>query len=236
MKTIYSIGFITEKLENLIDIFIRNDINLVVDIRSNLNSLYYPEYNSDNLDKMLRIYGIKYLALDSEFGEVREETNAYSLVKFYDSLYMGIVDYRKVYSLKAFEYGYEIVKDSINNGFNVCFLSEEVLPHYSHRGIMVSEYFYRLGFNIKHIISNDHIINHEDIYDELESVFEEEKRKFLELYHKEISEISYSTYDIFGNQIEVDSNITFWYEFFSHYTNEKAIYLQNLLIGYKKGV
>lgn len=236
MKRIYSLGFITEKIESFIDILIRNDIDLVIDIRSNLKSLYYPIYDDTNLEKMLKIYGIKYLSLSDEFKEQREEANAYSIVKFYDSLYLGVVDYRKVYSLKSFIEGYEIVKASLDNGYTICFISEEVLPHYSHRGIMVSEYFHRLGYDIKHIISLDNVIDHNDIYEELESIFIEERRKFLELYHNEIAEISYSTVDIFGNNIEVDKNIEFWYEFFSHYNNDKAIYLQNLLIGYKKGV
>ena len=230
---LYTIGYATKDIKDFVKILKLNNVNCIIDVRSSPFSKQFPEYNEYNLKKYLNENAILYLSFGKEFGARRDEKDAYKKVKMYDETIIDVVSFEKVYNLESFKAGYNRVITGLEKGYKIAFMCSEKYAHDCHRGIMVSEYFYRLGYNVKHLIDNDNIMDHECVESILKENFIKAKKKFERIHLSELNELKYAS-DLFGVNL-VDEYITFWNDFFSEYSREKAFELRNYEIGYKKG-
>ena len=80
MDQIYTIGCSTHTIEGLLNILGNYNIDTIVDVRSIPFSRYTPQFNQDNLKKMLSSKRIHYLDFSEEFGARRKEKEVYSMV------------------------------------------------------------------------------------------------------------------------------------------------------------
>lgn len=74
MKTIYTIGHSTRKLEELIEILKNFKIEVLVDIRHFPHSKHNPQFNKENLEIELPKNNIQYLWLENLVVFAREVT------------------------------------------------------------------------------------------------------------------------------------------------------------------
>ncbi len=67
----YTVGYMGRSLENLIDAFVSNGVQTLVDIRQNPASMYRSELSKGNLKRLMESNGLRYLHLP-ELGVPRE--------------------------------------------------------------------------------------------------------------------------------------------------------------------
>ena len=119
-----------------------------------------------------------------------------------------------------------------SKNYNICFMCSEKYFYECHRGVMLSEFFYRKEhINIIHLIDSNTKYLHNTIEKNAKLYFEELKNKFV---------LKNSQYLLYGeglitNSSLNNSNIDYWKEFFEEYSYDKGYWLLNLKIGYKKG-
>lgn len=75
---IFTIGHSNHELEKLIHLFKPNEIDVLVDIRSNPFSRFAPHFNKDELKKTVQANGMKYLFLGQELGGQPEGSKFYN--------------------------------------------------------------------------------------------------------------------------------------------------------------
>lgn len=229
---LFTIGYANKPLELFIKMLKDKKIDCIIDVRSSPFSKQYPEYNKFNIVKILKENNIKYGNFDCEFGARRSENEAYSTIDAWDGEIYQFVDFEKVYKLKNFIDGVNRIHNALEMGLNICFMCSEKEAFMCHRAIMVGQYFYQQNINITHLIDVGIEYEHTHIFIELESIFLNEKKRFQKKYHNELL-YSGDLFSMISNKKE--NFINKWSEFFNSYSMEKGIYLQNILIGYKKG-
>lgn len=230
---LYTIGYATKDINEFVNILKLNNINCLVDVRSSPFSKQFPDYNEYNLKKVLNKNSILYLSFGKEFGARRDEIEAYKKVKMYDDSIIDVVSFEQVYTLDTFKTGYNRILTGIEKGYRIAFMCSEKYAYDCHRGIMVAEYFHRQGYNIKHIVDFNNIMEHEHIEVVLKENYLKVKKKFERLHSAQLNELQYAS-DLFGINL-VDEYIIHWNDFFKDYSRKKAFKLRNYEIGYKKG-
>lgn len=231
-KTLYSIGYANKSLATFLKCLVDNNINCIIDVRSSPYSKQYPNFNKENLANFLKENNILYMNFNREFGARRIEDNVYSKVRTYDNKTIEVVIFEKVWETIDFQKGFNRVVEGIEKGFNICFMCSEKYPYECHRGLMVSEYFYKRGYDIMHIVDENLVLPHSIIEERLNEYFNSEYKIFEKMY---LNKIMYGG-DLFSLSTgTIDKNFDYWNQFFNSINKEKVYYLQNLKIGYKKG-
>lgn len=232
-KVLYSIGYANKSLKLFLECLKQNKINCIIDVRSSPYSKQYPEYNKEALAAFLKDNNILYINFKNEFGARRLEDTVYKHIKTYDKKECDVVIFEKVWETKEFQNGYNRILEGLNKGFNICFMCSEKHAYECHRGLMVCEYFYNKGFIIKHIEDENTIIEHKHIKEKLEELFDEENKKFNKMYQK-MTMYGGNLFTITNEAI--DAHFDYWQNFFNNKSTSNAHYLQNIKIGYKRGV
>ena len=231
---LFTIGYANKVIEEFINLLEKYNINCIVDVRSTPYSAQFPDYNANVIKHTLKSYNITYLDFSEEFGARRLDDRDYSSIKLFDDTTVDVVDFKKVWDNETFLRGVDRIKIGLKKGYNICFLCGEKYPYDCHRGIMVSEYFFRKGYNITHIVNDDIDIKHDVLYEleEVKKYFHKCKSVFMKNHEKDVL---YS-YDLFEMTTrETADYIKFWFNFFNEITPDKLMFLLNLKIGYKKG-
>lgn len=155
MNVLYTVGYTAFKLEDFIKQLKINNISCVVDVRSVAYSQHYPDYNKDNLSKVLKLHGIVYRNYVAEFG-ARQTQQCY-----YNS--DGYLDFEKFTQSEIFNEGYKKILLGINSGYTFALMCAEIDPIDCHRNIMVAREFYKRGFDIRNIMKDGTLQTQEDI-------------------------------------------------------------------------
>jgi uncharacterized protein (DUF488 family) len=152
MDKIYTVGCSTHTVDFFLNIVINYNIDTIVDVRSIPFSRHTPQFNQDNLKKMLSSKQIHYLDFSEEFGARRKEKEAYS---------GGIVDFNKVRTLDVFLRGINRIEKGISKNYRIALLCTEKDPINCHRSLLVSRTLSELlKINIEHILFDGNIIEH----------------------------------------------------------------------------
>lgn len=232
MCDLFTIGYANKSLNEFIEILKNNNIDCIVDVRSIPYSKQYPQYDYDKISKTLSDNNIKYLNFKYEFGARRTEPELYTKLLTYDDNIIEVVDFKKIWNNNIFLNGVTRIKNGLAKNYNICFMCSEKYFYECHRGVMLSEFFYRKEhINIIHLIDLNTKYLHNTIEKKAKLYFEELKNKFL---------LQNSQYLLYGEGLITNyslnnSNIDYWKEFFEEYSYDKGYWLLNLKIGYKKG-
>lgn len=168
---LFTIGHSNYEINYFINIVKKYKINCIVDVRSIPYSKYSPQYNKENIKKLLKINKINYIYMRKEFGAMRTAKTLYTKE--------GYVDFEKVKYDKDFKLGINRVKVGVEKGYKIAFMCAEKIPSDCHRCILIGRTFKNLGYNIINIIDENKYKLQNDIEKEL-----------IEIYYPDRNQIS----------------------------------------------
>lgn len=236
MCSLFSLGYADKSLIEFKKILNDNSITCLVDIRSVPYSKQFADFNRENLKAELHEIGTKYLFFGKEFGARRDDENVYTSITDFNGEEKRVVDFLKVQGSEEFLNGTKRIEDGIKKGYRICFLCSEKRPYDCHRAIMVSDWFYKHGYEIKHIVGDKEQLTHSEMLKL--PIFEEHFSKCKKSFYDKYNDvITYNgVVDLFTGQTKVAPEFVIeWDAFFGRYNIDKAMRLFNLKIGYKKG-
>lgn len=168
---LFTIGHSNYEINYFINIVKKYKINCIVDVRSIPYSKYSPQYNKENIKKLLKINKINYIYMGKEFGAMRTAKTLYTKE--------GYVDFEKIKYDKDFKLGINRVKVGVEKGYKIAFMCAEKIPSDCHRCILIGRTFKNLGYNIINIIDENKYKLQNDIEKEL-----------IEIYYPDRNQIS----------------------------------------------
>lgn len=154
-KKLYTIGCSSYDVEYFIGRLKRNDVNVIVDVRSVPYSKHTPQYNADVLKKVLKQNQILYMDFSKEFGARREENEVYVNNR---------VNFEKVMNLSIFQQGVERIKKGLESGYSIALMCTEKDPENCHRFSLVARGIEKKA-NIcsRHILADGSVVSKESI-------------------------------------------------------------------------
>lgn len=155
VNTLYTIGYSGFSIDELIKTLKIHNISLLVDVRSNPYSKYYPEYNKDVFENQLRQCGIYYRNYAIEFGARQDNKNYYCNE--------GYLDFDKFSKSEQFLHGVDKLCKSMEQGFVFALMCAEKDPICCHRTILISRAFFEIGYNVVHLLDDGTTKSQEDI-------------------------------------------------------------------------
>lgn len=139
----FTIGYGNEPAGRFIASLHRNGIDTVVDVRTTPYSKFRPDFNRENLSKILASGNISYRYLGDTLGG--RYTNPALLLPD------GSVDYRKVRETGRFRDGIVQLIAIISSGKTVALLCAEKEPERCHRSLLVAPGLVEKGVEVIHI-------------------------------------------------------------------------------------
>lgn len=167
-------------LKNLVGVLKNNNINCVIDVRSNPHSQRYQLYNKEIFELALKNFNIEYQHFGKEFGAQQKNEDYFSPAnKIFSDLPFPIsaskrpdkqklnkdeliIDYAKFSKSDIFNVGIKKIKSIYSQKFICAIMCSEKEPINCHRMIMVS-YKLKEIFDIYHILSKDKIISNNEV-------------------------------------------------------------------------
>jgi uncharacterized protein (DUF488 family) len=139
---LFTVGHSNQPQEGFISLLKRNEIQVLVDVRSYPYSKYVPHFNKENLAGALKAQRIKYLYMGKELGGRPDED------EFYDE--EGHVLYYRLAESPVFLNGIERLEKGIRE-YRVAILCSEENPAVCHRHLLVGRVMGQRGTKIRHI-------------------------------------------------------------------------------------
>jgi uncharacterized protein (DUF488 family) len=139
---IYTIGYGSRALEQLIELLKAYEIEFLIDIRSQPYSSYKPEYSKDALEERLKQDGIRYVFMGDELGGRPKDESCYV---------NGKVDYERLREKSFYQEGIARLHIALEKGLRVALFCSEGKPQECHRSKLVGETLAAQGVDVRHI-------------------------------------------------------------------------------------
>jgi len=139
---IYSIGYGTRTLFELVKLLVLRDIDLLIDVRSSPYSKFAPDYNRSHLADAVAAEGIEYQFMGDALGGFASDE---------DYLTDGKVDYSKLSQRPIYKNGINRLVEIASLGRTFCIMCSEEKPEMCHRSKMIGETLLSLGISVIHI-------------------------------------------------------------------------------------
>lgn len=152
---IYTIGYTGFSAYEFINVLRDREINVVIDVRSTPYSERYPDYNKENLERVLKSNQIYYRNYIKEFGARQDNRNFYSSE--------GYLDFEVFSKSEQFLSGVEKIENSVAKGYKIVLLCAEKKPIQCHRTILVARAFHKLGYKVIHLLPDNATVTHKEI-------------------------------------------------------------------------
>lgn len=144
MKTIYTIGYATKDISELIAQLQQYEVGVVADIRSVPYSAAFKDYHQKALQAHLKKAGIRYVYLGKELGPRSKEDSHYDE--------SNQVQFDRLMQSDLFLSGIERLKNGLEGDHRIALLCAEKDPAICHRSLLVSHYLVRhLDTEVQHI-------------------------------------------------------------------------------------
>ena len=143
-KEIFTIGHSNHKFSSFLELIQKQDINMVVDVRTSPYSKYSSHFNKKPFEKALEESNIKYVYLGNKIGGKPKDK------KFYHNN-------KLVYHLLEKDEKYqEGLKELINLAceYSIVLVCSEEDPYRCHRHHLISQSLLKQGYQITHIRGN----------------------------------------------------------------------------------
>lgn len=151
---IYTIGYGTRSVEQLLAILSARQIAYVIDIRSSPYSRYKPEFNKDALEREIRAHQIRYTSMGDTLGGRPNDPDCYSDDK---------VDYDKIRQKGFYHQGIARLQQAFTQQLRVVLLCSEGKPENCHRSKLIGETLTELGIPVMHIDENDQLVDQDAV-------------------------------------------------------------------------
>jgi uncharacterized protein (DUF488 family) len=148
--SLYTIGYAGYTTAAFIAELKRFSIHVLIDMRLNPFSEYFPDYNRNYLEHILKANSVRYLGFAEEFVLPPECPNLESYIK-----------------TENFKIGAERITDQIWLGNNYVFMCAEQDPLFCRRAVTVAREFGKLGLRVLHIQPNAEPVSQTDLEDAL---------------------------------------------------------------------
>jgi len=152
--TIYSIGHSNHEIEKFIALLMSQQIEVLVDVRSQPSSQFSPQFHHVPLKKALVAAGIQYLFLGKELGG-RPEGG-----EFYDT--DGRVFYGRFAKTILFREGLERLKAGVQK-HRVAMMCSEGDPTNCHRRLLVGRVLTHEGVDVRHIRTDGRVETEQEV-------------------------------------------------------------------------
>lgn len=138
---IFTIGHSNHPFSRFMELIQKQDIQMVVDVRTRPYSKYTPYYSRKPLEEGLKEYHVKYIYLGNKIGGKPDDA------KFYHE---GELLYHLLEADEKYQEGLKILLDLANDNLIVIMCSEED-PYHCHRHHLISQSLLKNNFQITHI-------------------------------------------------------------------------------------
>jgi uncharacterized protein (DUF488 family) len=138
---IFTIGHSNHPFSRFMELIQKQDIQMVVDVRTRPYSKYTPYYSKKPLEEGLKEYQVKYVYLGNNIGGKPDDP------KFYHD---GELLYRLLEADEKYQEGLKILLELARDNRIVIMCSEED-PYHCHRHHLISQSLLKNNFQITHI-------------------------------------------------------------------------------------
>lgn len=152
---LYTVGHSNHEMDYFVDLLKKNEVDVVVDVRSVPFSQYTTQFNMNEIKKTLKEKNIAYIHMGEEFGARREDKS------LYDS--DGKLDFDLAKKSEAFQKGVKRIEDGLEKGYHIAFMCSEKQPEDCHRCILVGKAFHDMGYTVLNILEDGSTMSQEEI-------------------------------------------------------------------------
>jgi len=150
-KTVYTIGHSNGTAERLMGLLIQHGVGTVADVRSQPYSRFNPQFNREDLARVLKASGLEYLFLGHELGARSSNSACYR---------DGRAQYSLIAKTPLFEQGIERLQAAMEDR-RVAILCAEKEPLTCHRSILIGRYLHERDFDVRHILEDGSLEDHD---------------------------------------------------------------------------
>lgn len=151
-KVIYTIGHSNFEIEHFITLITKYNIRKVIDIRSVPYSRFYPQFNTERLDRTLKENGIKYIFDGERLGGRISDPSCY-LNKQLPTRKTNIAELVNYVILKTKDWFNSSISNllALAENENIAIMCSEENPERCHRNLLVTRRLLELGIKVYHI-------------------------------------------------------------------------------------
>jgi uncharacterized protein (DUF488 family) len=140
--SILTIGYGGRSVQDLVAILGREQVQFLIDVRSNPISRFNPEFSREPLTGSLGLLGIRYVFMGDSLGGRPVDRSCYE---------NGHVVYSLVQQKAFFKMGIDRLLSASTKGFRVCLLCSESRPEDCHRSKLIGVALTNCGVEIVHL-------------------------------------------------------------------------------------
>lgn len=150
---IWTAGYGNLSLKNFIENLQKNDIQVLVDVRTNPFSRFRPEFNKRAFEITLAEFGIKYIHQPNLGGKPKNQ-------EYYTN---GKLDYDKLRRSIPYLQGIEYLEAGLSFGYKIAIMCSELDYHDCHRYHLIGEDMVKRGWEVLHINKFGELEPHQQI-------------------------------------------------------------------------
>jgi uncharacterized protein (DUF488 family) len=156
--SVYTIGYGSRSVDDLVAILRAQRIEYLVDVRTSPFSKFKPEFNKELLQYQVERQGIRYLFLGDTLGGQPKDPACHA---------DGKVDYDKVRAQPFFQAGLERVKKAFAQRLRLALMCSEGRPEQCHRSKLIGESLAAAGIAVAHIDEDGQVLTQQQVIDRL---------------------------------------------------------------------
>ena len=180
---LYTIGYTGfSEAEGMASYLKTQKVDVLIDVRSSPYSSHFPQFNKENLQRVLKNSNIYYRNYAISFG-ARQENHT-----FYRN---GRLDFELYTKSEQFIDGLAKVQNSVEKGYVLALMCAEKDPLICHRAIMISRILHEDGYSIRHLRPDREEETHEDL-----------EKRLVELYFPETNQL-----DLFSEPMSFEDKL-----------------------------
>ncbi len=166
---IYTIGYGSRSIAELIELLHAHKIDYLIDVRSAPYSRYKPEFSKAPLANTLEQHGIRYVFMGETLGGRPDDETCYV---------NGKVDYEKVKVTESYQRGIERLRNAFSQQYALVLMCSEGKPEACHRCKLIGATLANENIAVLHIDENGEQLTQVQVIERLTggqlSVFGEE--------------------------------------------------------------
>lgn len=155
---IYTIGYGSRSIDELIEVLHQHEIAYLIDVRSAPYSRYKPEFSKAPLANELEQQGIRYVFMGDVLGGRPDDETCYV---------NGKVDYEKVKATEPYQRGIQRLHAAFSQQQSVVLMCSEGKPEECHRCKLISATLTTQEIPVIHIDENDEQVTQEQVVERL---------------------------------------------------------------------
>ena len=155
---IYTIGYGSRSIAELIEVLHQHEIAYLIDVRSAPYSRYKPEFSKAPLANELEQHGIRYVFMGDTLGGRPDDETCYV---------NGKIDYEKVKAMEFYQHGIQRLHSAFSQQQSIALMCSEGKPEDCHRCKLIGATLTTQNIPIIHIDENDKHLTQEQIIERL---------------------------------------------------------------------